>query len=328
MVLALDDHWVWDSWYVRDGDLWHAFFLQAPKSLADPEDRHWNVTYGHATSRDLIRWTYLGPCFQASEGPGWDDYTTWTGSVVKGDDGQWHLFYTGSSRADSGKTQRIGHAISADLHDWQRVGDGLVLDLAPPYEEYDGTRWHDRAFRDPWVMRDPGGDGWLMYFTARDARADDLLEAGAIGFATSPDLMTWTLREPVFTGAAGQLEVPQVFQANGRWFCLFCTDIRHWSEFALEVVVGAATGTHYLVGEGPRGPWRLAEGPMLDGAEPCLRYAGRIVDHDGLQLMAFRWFDGPARRFIGEIGDPLPVVATADGRLEIDHNAFGRMAHG
>ena len=44
MVLALDHHWVWDSWYVRDGGLWHAFFLQAPKSLPDPEDPLTRVT--------------------------------------------------------------------------------------------------------------------------------------------------------------------------------------------------------------------------------------------------------------------------------------------
>ena len=27
--------------------------------------------------------------------------------------------------------------------------------------------WHDRAMRDPWVMQDPDGPGYLMYFTAR-----------------------------------------------------------------------------------------------------------------------------------------------------------------
>ena len=31
MTLALPTKWIWDSWYVRDGDLWHGFFLQADK---------------------------------------------------------------------------------------------------------------------------------------------------------------------------------------------------------------------------------------------------------------------------------------------------------
>jgi beta-fructofuranosidase len=40
MTIALPTKWIWDSWYVRDGDLWHGFFLQADKSLQDPDLRH------------------------------------------------------------------------------------------------------------------------------------------------------------------------------------------------------------------------------------------------------------------------------------------------
>ena len=32
-VLRLDDYWIWDSWIADDGDLYHLFFLQAPRSL-------------------------------------------------------------------------------------------------------------------------------------------------------------------------------------------------------------------------------------------------------------------------------------------------------
>src|SRR5688572_10607996 len=166
MTIALPNKWIWDSWYVRDGDLWHGFFLQADKALADPELRHFNVTQGHAVSRDLKAWEHRGTMFAPSEGPAWDDYTTWTGSVVKGDDSLWHLFYTGGSRAEGGLKQRIGHATSRDLHAWERVGDGLALDIDPRYEEHTPGHWHDRAMRDPWVMRDPRG-GWMMFFTAR-----------------------------------------------------------------------------------------------------------------------------------------------------------------
>jgi sucrose-6-phosphate hydrolase SacC (GH32 family) len=97
-MLKLDDHFVWDSWYARDGDRWHAFYLKAPKSIGDPELRHWNVSVGHSVSDDLVNWEHLGTCFRPSEGPAWDDYTTWTGSVVRDDAGLWHLFYTGASR--------------------------------------------------------------------------------------------------------------------------------------------------------------------------------------------------------------------------------------
>lgn len=324
MTLSLPETWIWDSWYVHDGSLWHGFFLQAPKSIGDPELRHWNVSQGHAISEDLTRWHHLGTCFAPAPGPAWDDYTTWTGSVVRGDDGQWHLFYTGSSRAEDGLYQRIGHATSADLHNWRRVGDGLCLDLAGPnaaaYEaEHAAGHWHDRAMRDPWVMQDPQGNGWLMFFTARAPGIAEPNAGGAIGFATSPDLFTWTLRPPVFAGGFGQLEVPQVFEAGGRWFCLFCTASIHFSKArAAATPGGPVTGSHYLVADtGPRGPWTIAPGPFLDGALPCYRYAARIVETDaGLRLLGFADRDASGD-FIGEIRDPQPVHLTPEGLLTL-----------
>ncbi|MEM6634520.1 MAG: levansucrase [Pseudomonadota bacterium] len=318
MVLALDDKWIWDSWYVRDGDLWHCYFLQADKSIGDPELRHWNVSYGHATSRDLVNWDHLGTCFAPSAGPAWDDYTTWTGSVVGGDDDRWHLFYTGTSHDGDGKFQKLGHAVSDDLHNWSRVGSGLILDRDDRYEEFEPGRWHDRAFRDPWVMRDPEG-GWLMYFTARNASVDASFNAGAIGCATSDDLYGWTLQDPVYTGGFGELEVPQVFEWGGTWYCLFCTGHRFWSDEA-RALIGepSRTGSHYLIGESPRGPWRLAPGPMLDGSAPGKRYAARIVEADGaMQLLGFLMTDPETGAFPGVIANPELVERTPDGRLAL-----------
>jgi len=319
MVLALENKWVWDSWYVRDGGLWHCFFLQADKSIGDPELRHWNVSYGHATSCDLINWRYLGTCFKPNTKPAWDDYTTWTGSVVRGDDDRWHLFYTGTSRVGGGKHQKLGHAVSDDLHNWQRVGNGLILDRDARYEEYEAGRWHDRAFRDPWVIRNPEG-GWLLYFTARSAGGGNSLESGAIGIAISDDLYDWSLQDPVFTGGFGELEVPQVFEWEGTWYCLFCTARRFWSDEAKSVVgEPARTGTHYLIGEGPRGPWRIAPGPMLDGDHPGQRYAARIVDTpEGKKLLGFLNKDPNTGTFPGVITVPVDVERLPDGRLKLN----------
>jgi beta-fructofuranosidase len=322
MTLSLPDHWIWDTWYARDGDTWHCFFLKAPKSLGDPELRHFNVEHGHATSADLMEWTHHGTCFAPAEGPAWDDYTTWTGSVVRGDDGRWHSFYTGTSRAEDGLYQRIGHAVGDDLHRWERVGDGLCLDLSgPAADAYEADHavgfWADRAMRDPWVIRDPEGEGWLMYFTARAAGIAEPNAGGCIGLATSPDLHDWTLQPPVFTGGFGQLEVPQVFEHDGRWYCLFCTAAGHFSKASAEALEGGpVTGTHYLVGDGPRGPWRVAPG-YLDGALPCRRYAARILDTGrGLVIMGFA--DRPdGETFGGYVMNPQGVAVDADGQLHL-----------
>ncbi|OEO32297.1 levansucrase [Devosia insulae DS-56] len=322
MVIALEKNWIWDSWYVNDGQRWHGFFLQADKRLGDPDLRHLNVTQGHAVSDNLVDWQHLGTTFAPSTGPAWDDYTTWTGSVVRGDDQLWYLFYTGTRRSEQALYQRVGHATSTDLHNWQRVGTGFCLDLEGPaaaqYEvEHAIGHWHDRAMRDPWVMRDPRGEGWLMYFTARVPGVAEPNAGGAIGFATSPDLVTWTLQPPVFSGGFGQLEVPQVFEHGGKWYCLFCTSSAHWSEaYKRFNPQSPVTGTHYLIADDPRGPWQLAPGPFLDGAEPCRRYAARIVETaDGLRILGFA--DNGKAQFGGYVTDPDPVTVGPDGLLTV-----------
>ena len=320
MVIALKDKWIWDSWYAHDGERWHGYFLQADKTLGNPDLRHLNVTQGHATSTDLKSWTHLGTCFAPASGPAFDDYTTWTGSVVRGDDGLWHLFYTGTSRAEDALYQRIGHAVADDLHQWRRVAGGLCLDLSGPnadtYEtEHMIGHWHDRAMRDPWVMRDPAGPGWMMFFTARVPGVAEPNAGGAIGFATSPDLMTWTLEPPVFAGGFGQLEVPQVFRYQNRWYCVFCTAAHHWSEdYRRTSGQQPVSGSHYLIADDPRGPWQIAPGTFLDGDEPARRYAARIVETpDGLRLLGFA--DGGRDAFGGYVMDPEPVTARPDGLL-------------
>lgn len=318
-MLAFDEKWIWDFWLYQDGDRWHLYYLQADKRLKDPDLRHWNVSQGHAVSSDLKQWDNLGTSLAPAEHPAWDDKTTWTGSVVKDNDGLWHLFYTGTSEADRGLKQRIGHATSPDGHHWRRVGNGLALDLDPRmYEEFKPGRWHDRAMRDPWVMKDPDGDGWLMYFTARVNGHLEANAGGAIGLARSRDLNHWTLEPPIFSGSFGQLEVPQVFQHQGRWYCLFCTAAEHWSTaYTRSSPTPPLGGTHYLVADHHLGPWRVAPGPFLDGSDPIRRYAGKMVHHQGKLVFLGFWHDHPDGHFVGQISDPVPVLTDPDGLLSL-----------
>lgn len=318
-MLALADKWLWDFWLAQDGATWHMFFLQADKSLGNPDLRHWNVSVGHAISDNLCDWDYLGTCFAPAATPAWDDYTTWTGSVMQGPDGLWHFFYTGTSHADQGMKQRIGHATSKNLHDWQRVGDGLMLDIdASLYEELSPGFWHDRAFRDPWVIPDPDKDGhWLMFFTARVPETAEANSNGAIGFATSHNLYDWKLQPPVYAGGDfGQLEVPQVQKIGDKWYCLFATTGNYWSSrYTAYYATPDVGGTHYLIADHPKGPWHVAKGAFLDGAPHCPRYSGKIIDTGaGHVFLSFENNDENGN-FIGVINDPRPVEIAPDGRI-------------
>ena len=326
MVLALADKWIWDFWLAEDGGDWHAYFLQADNTLANPDMRHWHVSHGHAVSRNLKDWTYRGTCFGPAREPAWDDCTTWTGSVLRDDSGVWHLFYTGTTHETKGVHQRIGHATSTDMHSWARVGNGLALDLTGPnasaYEEYTPHLWHERAMRDPWVIRDPDGSGWLMYFTARVPGRGEANDGGAIGLATSQDLINWTLQEPVYDGGMfGQLEVPQVMRHGDKWYCLFCTSEKDWSEaYRRQNPQSPVTGTHYLVADHHLGPWKVASGSFLYGHSPARTYAGKIVNMNGDLLFLGFSFYGADGRFVGQIGDPLPVSVDDSGRLHVQED--------
>ena len=307
----------------QDGPDWHIYFLQADNTLPDPEMRHRNVSQGHAVSQDLVNWKHLGTCFKPSTTTAWDDWTTWTGSVLKGPDGIWHLFYTGTPHAEEGLKQRIGHATSKDMHSWQRVGTGLCLDLKGPnakyYEEYTPGHWHDRAMRDPWVIKNPAGDGWIMYFTARVPGRKEPNAGGAIGFATSPDLMSWTLQKPIYDGGDfGQLEVPQAFQYGQKWYMTFCTGADHGSGgYRAQNKETPVAGSHYLIADSHLGPWSAPTNKFLDGRNPCKRYAGKIVERDGkLFIMGFLHFDLDGK-FIGKVSDPVALRVDSNGLLSV-----------
>ena len=36
LVLESEQRWIWDSWIADDGEAFHLFHLQAPRSLGDP----------------------------------------------------------------------------------------------------------------------------------------------------------------------------------------------------------------------------------------------------------------------------------------------------
>jgi beta-fructofuranosidase len=312
MGLRLADRWIWDFWLAHDGADHHLFFLQAPRALGDPDKRHWNVSIGHAVSTDLRAWDVLPDALAPTTTDAWDDYTTWTGSVIRHDD-RWWMFYTGTSRRENGKVQRIGLATSDDLTHWRRHGTEPLIEADPRwYEQLDPVTWPELAWRDPWVFPDPDTGRFHVMVTAR-ARTGAPATRGVIGHATSPDLTAWTVGPPVTApGVFGHLEIPQVQHAHGAWRLLFsappATDSTRLS---------TVEGTHLLSADRPDGPYHWATHQILDADSTGSHYGGRLVPHgDGWQLLT--WLGtGADGEFRGEIADPVPVRAAGAG-LDVD----------
>lgn len=296
MTFELPTEWVWDFWIADDGETFHLFHLRAPTSLGDPELRHRHARIGHASSRDLRTWTDHGVVLEPGPAGTADATATWTGSVVRGDDGLWRMFYTGAVFLDPDSTRNVESvlmATSPDLHDWTKR-DGFVLPAsAELYEKLGDSAWTDEAWRDPWVFRDPQGNGWHMLITAR-AKGSDAASGGVVGHAWSPDLDTWTPHPHL--GAVSSrfphLEVLQTVDVGGSPLTVFC-----------------ATRS-----DGVEGVWAMPTGPVPEDAQPddarliapAPAYAGRVVrDREGTAV--FLAFTRDAAGAPTGITDPVAV---------------------
>ncbi len=319
MTLYLPDKWVWDFWFAQDGANTHVFYLQALRALDDPDLRHWNVTIGHAVSEDLVNWEILPDAFAPSASPAWDDYTTWTGSIIQ-HEGLWYLFYTGSSRADDGKIQRIGLATSSDLLTWQKHPQNPLIEAdATWYERYDKENplWWDEAWRDPFVFQHPETGDFHAFITAR-ANQGKPDERGVIGYARSNDLITWEVCPPVSEpGDFGYLEVPQWLEFDGNSYLIFSTTVKtHAKGWEERMGLPPVNGTMYLTAPKPLGPYTLpVPRPFLGYPDQNL-YAGKLIQNQNGEWVFFAW-QGSDANFIGTLSDPIPVTVHEDGTVTL-----------
>jgi beta-fructofuranosidase len=308
-VLRLPDHWVWDSWVAHDGVEHHLFFLRASRALLDPERRHRRAAIGHATSRDLRRWELQPDALVHSDPLAWDDLAVWTGSVAQGPDGRWRLFYTGVAHAEDGLVQRIGSAVSHDLVSWTRTRDDPLVEADPRwYEKLDLDIWTDEAWRDPFVVPDPRGDGWHMLITARAAQGSPD-GRGVVGHARSADLVEWEVMPPLSRPAGfGQLEVSQVADVDGQPVLVFSCGPGQMDPDRRSR--GGVGGVWVAPGESLLGPWSLEDAVALEHSS---LYAGRLVQNGAGEWFVIGFRDMEAGSFVGEIIDPLPIARHGHG---------------
>ncbi len=304
-MLDLDESWVWDFWIARDAGTFHCFFLKASRALEVPDLRHWHASVGHAVSGDLTSWTRVADALDPQPAPAFDDLATWTGSVVRGDDGRWRMFTSGLSRAEDGRVQRIGVSTSDDLLVWVREPRPL-LEADPRWYAVRGPGQLETHWRDPWVCRDANGI-WHLLATARSAATS----TAVVAHATSRDLGVWETLPPMTLPSRrfGQAEVVSVQEVEGGWVMLFsCLS---------DQMPGAEPGAGgvWSVPVPPPASWD--GGVDLDAAVRVTDeslYVGKVVQlPDGTwRFLAFRHADATGT-FHGGLIDPVSVGWRPDG---------------
>lgn len=312
MSLTLIDKWIWDSWYIRDGETVHAFYLHASRALQDPERRHHHPIVGHATSTDLTNWTVVEDALIVSDPEAFDDGTTWTGSVVKDDEGLWWMFYTGTSLTEDRLVQRIGAATSTDLQTWTKLSTKPLVEADPRFYEVLATpgtigAWREECWRDPWVYRMSATSPWQMLITGR-ANTGDIASRGVMAHATSSDLLNWRVQPPLSQPGQGfgHLEVFQYEVVDGIPIILFCCAAAELSPE--RIAAGEVGGIYSLVVNADLTDVDFTQAVAFDCPE---LYAARLVqDLSGSwNLLGFlNEIDG---KFVGALSDPIAVTANS-----------------
>jgi len=318
MTLRVEDKWVWDFWFAQAPPDYHIFYLQAPRALGNPDLRHRNSTIGHAVSTDLTAWEILPDALHPSrEKNAWDSLANWTGSVIH-HEGHWFMFYTGISQADKGAVQRIGLAISTDLVHWEKYAHNPVIRMDPAcYETLDKRIWYEQAWRDPCIFTYEGKFHALITARINQGKPD---ERGVLGHASSDNLFDWQVEDPLTQpGEFVYLEVPQIVEANQRWYLLFCVEGSRYSERRLKRPrMKPNSGTHYMVADHPLGPFHQPEHDVLFGDEQGSAYAGKLIqDKDGQWVLMTSIVYNSSGVYVGDISNPLPINFQKNGEMSI-----------
>ncbi len=214
---------VWyDSTRARYGMVYTGYDLRYPErrgyaSVGGPR-------IGLAWSDDLMTWEKdtRSPILSANDEAGSPDEAGVTGPFMWLEGGRYYLFYFGTTEAGyEGGRKTLNLATSADLVAWERYAGNPIIGPA-------GEGWRRDAIWHPNVVKVDGT--YYLFFNASgvvDGQAEEF-----IGYASSPDLQTWTVhdehnpllvgsREPGAWDATGRAGDPSLYRVGDTWYMAY-----------------------------------------------------------------------------------------------------------
>ena len=254
---------------VEKGGRLYCLFIDRAKKDMIPESPVGN-NYGLAVSSDGFNWKYEGSVFEGKSG--WNSGSLWALDVFS-DQGEYKLLYSALETLkgeDHHDGQQVGLAISSDLKKWE--DEGVVISNDMTGEFYSPKGEGKFCWRDPYMFK--VDSEYYCLLAARDVAKEHGV-GGCVALFKSKNLRKWETLKPVFSpGKYGEVEVPSLYELDGKWFLLFgvCeqTDI-----FDMK----------YAKGDNPLGPFVEPEGNEL---LPTMCYMGKIVEFGGEKLL-YHW---------------------------------------
>lgn len=281
-----------DICIIRDGSLFHLFHLILP-----------NHDYiAHAVSDDGLNWRRVKNALFIGDPGSWDDDMIWTMHISAYPDkpGWWRMFYTGLSRRENGRIQRIGMAISKDLMNWEKVeNDNYPLSITGPYYEESATEGrHWVSCRDPYFYEDE--ENKLLLVNARVPHGP-VIRRGCVGIAreVSPDNFEW-LPPLFYPRMYDDVEVPGLYKIKNTYYLI--GNIRE------DIKV------HYWHSDSLFGEYESFYDNVL---LPKGNYAARIIK-EGKRLFVWNFFSSPG-------GDWSTKMLPPPKELFVDRNGQLRL---
>ena len=309
--------------------LYHLFHLVLPN----------HDFIAHAVSTDGINWRRVNNALFIGDPGSWDDLMLWTMHVSPDPHrtGRWRMFYTGLSRRDHGKMQRLGLAVSEDLFHWTKypvnwrdrrgphdpqlvkearlhsrhrqasnlnatVDESSCFPLEPNAEHYEacvdvGRHWV--SFRDPFFYTDDG-HGWLL--VAGRVNDGPVVRRGCVSILkeTAPNHFE-SLPALHHPGLYDDIEVPNLVRIDGE--CYLIGSIREDAKIR-----------YWHTREIGR-PWRTFHDNVLMATG---NYAGRVCRDDrGWLIWNFFSADLQDRTVNNLMPPPKRLVRQRDGLLRV-----------
>lgn len=309
--------------------LYHLFHLVLPN----------HDFIAHAVSTDGIHWRRVTNALFIGDPGAWDDLMLWTMHVSPDPHraGRWRMFYTGISRRDQGRVQRIGLAFSDDLYHWVKaavhwrdcrgphdpelvqqarqksvasepsarhaaIDQASCLPLEPDDRYYESSLAEGRqwiSYRDPFYYRDEE-QGWLL--CSGRIKSGPVVRRGCVALLqeTAPDQFEG--KPPLHSpGLYDDVEVPNLIRLEGEYYLIGSiredAKIRYWHTDRLG------------------SPWRSYHDNVLMAAG---NYAGRVCrDDQGWLFWCFYTPDVNDRTSHNLMPPPKRLVRTDDGLLRV-----------
>ena len=302
-----------DAWYYVEGATVHLFCLLGSGGRSD---------IGHLVSRDLRTWENAGFALRRGAAGSWDDLRLATGSVIRHQGTYW-MAYTGHHSGDDPMVQRVGMACSTDLYRWTRLPQNPVSEACASHYELMATGKRVKVhWRDPFLLRADASlrtDADVLQLVTARRNDGPVTSRGTVAVARTQDMRHWEVLPPLqHDRIAEEMEVPQVYRIDGRYYLLFCTCSGH--ERIPDLLDPAfksrfpghrfRCADYSMVGDSPLGPFRIhGTGEVFPAAPAPWCYASQLVNFQGEWFLLATLRDARGSM----ISDPYPIVADDTG---------------